>query len=306
MIAVLGYANLDLVAHVPTMPARDDRTHATSITPMVGGMGVNAAIAAAGLGAEVTFLGRYGADDGGQRIAAALRSAGVDVSKVRHSARTTICIVLVDADGERAIVSEDDDLDARDVLAALDLLADSGGGWLYLDGYRLPAACEALEGRSPEVSVVVDLDGLEDPGALARIAATADHLVVGATHLAALSGEPDPAVAAQQLAGHGPVVVLTRGSAGWSLYQPASAPQHAPAFPIDAVDTTGAGDAFCGAYLAGLAEGRHPARAASLAGAAAALVTTHAGAGGDRITCEAVQALIAAHPSCVATEGERQ
>lgn len=299
MIAVVGYANTDVLARVPALPGPGERVQADSLRHLPGGMGANAAAAAARFGAEVAFFGVIGEDEAGHMLADTLADAGVDTSHATRTDHTTTAIILVDPEGQRAIVSEDDALGSAELRRALALLADTEG-LLYLDGYRWPWALDELRDRPTGVRVAVDLDGLADAAVLPGLAEAADHLLVSAGTLATLTGAP-PEGAASELTAHGATVVVTEGPGGWALYQPGAERFRGTVPPVSAVDTTGAGDVFCGAYLAGLDAGEAPVDAAWLAGGAAAHATTAAGAHGAPTSRSEARALLAAH-GCPAPE----
>lgn len=295
MISVVGYANVDVVARVPRLPQPGERSHSDPIAQLPGGMGVNCAVAAARFGAEVGFFGVVGQDEGGDLLATELQRWGVDVDGCRRDGRTTVAIVMVDPLGQRAIVSEDDAVTAEDLSRALAVAGDRDG-IVYLDGYRWPWALTVLADKPDKATVAVDLDGLVDADLLGPIAAVADHLLIGEDALAQLSGR-DPAVVAAELSAHGATVVLTAGARGWRLLPPDGTPLAGPAPSVAAVDTTGAGDAFCGAYLAALDDGSSPAEAAVLAAAAAAYSTTAVGAHGALATRADVERMPSTAPS---------
>ncbi|WP_162245567.1 carbohydrate kinase family protein [Modestobacter sp. Leaf380] len=267
-IVFCGYANLDVVGRVPRFPAPDERVHATAIDQLPGGMGANAAVAAARAGADAAFAGVVGADLPSDLFLAQLDAEGVDTSWTDRAGWLSTAIVLVDGEGRRSVVSQDDALDGAHVGRVADRLATAGGGLLYLDGYR---AAELPHAVRPGVQLAVDLDGCEDP-ALARTAlATADHVVVGRQRLTGLLGL-DPSVAGPRT-----TLVVTDGPRGWTLTGPDGAAD-GPALAVDVVDDTGAGDCFVGTHLAGLAAGLDPVRAATRAAVAASLSCTREGA----------------------------
>lgn len=278
MIAAVGYANLDLLVRVPNLPGSGDRVHATSMERTPGGMAANAAAAAARFGAEVAFVGAVGDDRDGALLLESLTVHGVDVGSTATDRWTSTAVVLVAPDGQRAILSQDDAVGPGEIQRALDRLVAAGGGLLYLDGYRWPWAADLLCERDPRVAVAVDVDGMADPAALPSAAAVADHLIASRSHLAALLSPQDVETTAHALAQvHRVHVIVTAGERGWWMTDGRSTSE-GPALDVDVVDSTGAGDAFCGAYLAGLDGGARPHEAARLAAAAAALSTTGQGA----------------------------
>ncbi|PSK99935.1 ribokinase/sulfofructose kinase [Murinocardiopsis flavida] len=293
MILFCGYANVDVVARIPRLPDAGGRVHAGAIDQWHGGMGANAAVAAARMGATAAFGGAVGAEPVDRAFLAALSAEGVDVGWCHTDTAVPTAIVLVTPDGERAVISRDDALNGERLAAGVRRLADSGGGWLYLDGYRWPEAADILDATpgADRIGVFVDLDGCEDPAA-ARVALDrADHATAGRAQLAALFGAPggDPAVLARR---HATVLVATDGADGWRLARPDGGSVRGAAMPVDASDATGAGDCFAGCYLAAIDAGADPVDAARTAAVAAALSCTVPGARGAPLRAE-VDALLA-------------
>jgi len=267
-VVFCGYANLDVVGRVPRFPSPDERVHATAIDQLPGGMGANAAVAAARAGARAAFAGVVGSDLPSDLFLAQLDAEGVDTGWTDRSGYLSTAIVLVDGAGRRSVVSQDDALGAAHVARVADRLAGDGGGLLYLDGYR---AAQLPGAARPGVVLAVDLDGCEDAGVARAALAAADHVVVGRARLTGLLG--------LSAADRGPrtTLVVTDGAAGWELAGPDGAAS-GPALPVDVVDDTGAGDCFVGTHLAGLAAGLPPVTAATRAGVAASLSCTREGA----------------------------
>ncbi len=242
--------------------------HATAIDQLPGGMGANAAVAAARAGARTAFAGVVGADLPSDLFLAQLDAEGVDTTWTDRSGYLSTAIVLVDGEGRRSVVSQDDALGGAHVGRVADRLARAGGGLLYLDGYR---AAQLPTAARPGVHLAVDLDGCEDPAVARAALARADHVVVGRTRLTRLLG-----LGADD---RGPTttLVVTDGAAGWELTGPHDHAAGA-ALAVDVVDDTGAGDCFVGTHLAGLAAGLAPVEAATRAGVAASLSCTREGA----------------------------
>lgn len=278
MIVFCGYANLDVVGRVPRLPAPHERVHAASVELMPGGMGANASVAAAracaGSGSEVAFAGVVGTDPLSDGFLGQLSAEGVDATWSARTASLSTAIVLVDAEGQRAVISEDDAVDDAHVAAVADRLEQVGGGLLYLDGYR--ASSVATAGR-PGVVVAIDLDGCDDPELALAAIAQADHVLVGRLRLEELLAVP--AATWPDLARAGRThLLVTDGPRGWQLARPDGSQISGEALAVDVVDDTGAGDCFAGTYLAGLAVGLLPDAAASRAGVAASLSCTVPGA----------------------------
>jgi sulfofructose kinase len=123
---------------------------------------------------------------------------------------------------------------------------------------------------------VLDADLTVDPRAV-ELLAMAEHVVFSEAALARMSGQPDPAKALRWARGRvaGPYVGVTIGAKGY-LWLEGESMRSMPAYPVDVIDTLGAGDVFHGAYALALAEGREVAEAARFANAAAAIKCTRA------------------------------
>lgn len=294
VIAIVGYANLDLLVAVPSLPAPGDRIHASAMERRVGGMAANAAVAAARFGSSVIFVGAVGPDHDGACLLDDLVAHGVDVSDTTTTQYTSTAVVLVAPDGQRAIISQDDAVGPTEVKRAISRLESSGGGFLYLDGYRWPWAAGLLDNLRPSVHVVVDVDGLADPEALVTIAETAAYVFASRSHLAALlaAGTDIDGVVRRLASEHQATVVVTDGARGWLLTD-GSETCSGPALPATTVDSTGAGDAFCGAFVASLDSGEDLPAAARLAAAAAAISTTGRGAHAVVASRQQAEALLA-------------
>jgi ribokinase len=291
-VIVVGSVNEDLLVHAP-IPAPGTTVAATGdAAELPGGKGANAACAAARLGTPTALVGCVGDDAAGARARAAL--AGVDLTHLRTAPdrATGRAVVIVDDDGENAIVvaaGANAAVDPGHVTAAVAALATPGA--VVLANLEIPPAAVAAAARAatahglrfildpaPPPPAGVLPDGVLPPGA---IIAPNEH------ELAALGGDPAALLAAGAAA-----VVVTRGAAGAELHVDGER-LRVPAPEADALDTTGAGDAFRGALAAFLATGSDLPAAVALATTAGALATTAPGARGalpDRATVVALSA----------------
>ncbi|MFE0876988.1 ribokinase [Streptomyces smyrnaeus] len=299
MIAVVGSLNLDLVTSVPHHPVPGETVLGGDIVRHPGGKGANQAVAAARLGGEVSFVGRVGDDDDAEVMLSAARDQGVDVGHIRRTSGTPTgrALIAVSPQGENTIIvspGANSRLSAADCAAAADTL---GRARVTVLQQEVPdeANHEAarLSGGTVLYNPAPAVTGAELPSRV-------DLLVPNRTELAALAGLSstpetldDVSAAARQLRRLGVgAVVVTLGGDGVLLCE-GNAGLHIPAFPVTAVDTTAAGDSFCGALAVGLAEGRSLEQAARWAAAAAAISTTRAGAQPSLARREETEALLA-------------
>ena len=291
-VAVLGSANLDVVLGVEALPAPGETVLALSRTLGPGGKGANQAIAAARSGARTAFVGALGDDEGGALLRAELSAAGVDLAAVRRSGDATgTAYVMVDTAGENAIV-----VDAG-ANAALRDLSESELGVVRSAGVLLcqlevpvatvTAAAQAATG----LRVLNAAPACPLPGELTD---ALDVLVVNAAEALAVSGERDVRAAVAALLVRVPEVVVTLGADGVLLGRRDQQPVPVAAVPARAVvDTTGAGDVFCGAFCAARAGGAEALEAVRVAAAASSLSVERHGAGASAPTADEVRARLA-------------
>ena len=284
-IVVVGSVNVDLLAQVRRHPRPGETLHGTGGQMLPGGKGANQAVAAARLGARVAMVGAVGSDVQAEAALSALREAGVDLGHVAEiEGPTGLAIVTVAEDGENSIVviaGANDAMDAARVRAAAEVISAARivvcQGEIPRDGIEaLPALVTGRFLHNP--APVMELD----PAVLRA----SDPLVVN-QHEAGLvlaqlapdqeaPEDPEAVVAALRAAGI-PSAVLTLGADG-SLVADQAGVRRIPPAPVEAVDTTGSGDAFIGALALGLARGDDLATAARLASRVGAFAATGEGA----------------------------
>jgi len=275
VIAVVGSINLDLVVAVEHHPAPGETVLGGDRRELPGGKGANQAVAAARLGAAVAMVGRVGGDAQGTRLREGLARDGVDVEHVTvdDDAPSGMALIAVDGAGENTIVvssGANAHVGADDVEAARDVVASAD---VTLLQHEVPvSAVDAAIGVAGGTVVL-------NPAPVRAIARRVDVLVPNRGELAALTaGTGDPATLARRLDLAGAVVV-TLGRDGVLVVEGESA-EHVAAPQVQAVDTTGAGDAFCGALAQALAEGAELVEAARWAVRVAAVSVTRIGAQG--------------------------
>ncbi len=274
MIAVVGSVNSDLVARVAHHPVPGETVLGSGHETMPGGKGANQAVAASRLGGNVSFVGRVGADEAGTTLATEFAREGVDASHltVDPDAPSGLAIITVDDAGENSIVvspGANGRVSPTDVDAASAILMAATVTLLQLE-IPLPAVVAAAE-ASQGIVVLNAAPAAALPDAL--LAAT-DVLVVNRGELEALTGSDDP-LSARNLPV--PVTVVTLGADGATVVRSQSE-ESMPSPLVTPVDTTGAGDTFCGAVAVGLAEGRSLEDSVRRAVVAGSLAVTAIGA----------------------------
>jgi len=277
-IAVLGSANMDLVVEVPAAPERGETVTGTAFHANPGGKGANQALAARRAGGEVAFLGALGDDDHGARIRTLLAGEGIDIGGVETvDVPTGVASIVVDAAGENSIVVVPG---ANGTLTALTdthraRIAESDVLLLQLEvplGIVVEAAAFARSSGIP--ALLTPAPARELPDELYR---DLDLLVPNQHEAAALAGTDDLDTAVDVLRARGCDVLMTRGSSG-ARFAGTGGIVDVPAFAVDAIDTTAAGDTFVGAYAVSRASGSDVRPAVRFASAAAALAVTARGA----------------------------
>jgi ribokinase len=275
VIALVGSINLDVVVGVERHPAPGETVVGGDRQELPGGKGANQAVAAARLGASVGFVGRVGADDAGRRLRDGLAAEGVDVAHVSvdRNAPTGMALIAVDGAGENTIVvspGANARVNGADVEAARDVLA---GAAVTLVQHEIPEEAVAAAIATAGGRVVLN------PAPARGLVAAVDVLVPNRGELEALAGRAgDPVELARGLR-LARAVVVTLGSEGAVVIEDDRVERIA-APSVDAVDTTGAGDAFCGALAQALDAAADLVEAARWAVRAAAASVTKPGAQG--------------------------
>jgi ribokinase len=294
-VAVVGSLNLDLVVRVPRLPGPGETVTGTDVFANPGGKGANQAVAAARLGRGVAMVGCVGDDQAGRDLLAALAADGVDTSGVRVEAGVPsgTAFITVDDHGENQIVvspGANARLTSDDVEAAGAALAVPAA--VTLVQLEVPLAAVAAAARTAGGLVVLNpapVRALPD-GLLEAV----DLLVPNRVELAQLAAAPVPetVAAAAALADRLPAraVVVTLGPDGALVVEDGRA-SHVPAVPVRPVDTTAAGDAFCGGLADALAGGAALGDAARWAVRVAAAACTRQGAQASLPTPAEVAAL---------------
>lgn len=300
-VIVVGSVNVDLVVRSARLPAPGETVTGGTFEQHPGGKGGNQAVAAARLGASTAVIGAVGSDSFGLEAQAALVKGGVDTSGLLSDSRaaTGIALILVDAAGENLIsVASGANLALGPEAIERELggLGSLAGDVVLVSNELAPATAlaalrVALAGGArtifnPAPAAGIEAGWLEFVDFLTpnrgELAALAGHDPVGLDVPAAARGLPVRAAVIVTLGGDGALVVPRDGDP-WTV----------PAIRVEAVDTTGAGDAFNGALAAALAAGRSLEEAVRRAVTAGSLATTRVGAREGMPTLEELEAALA-------------
>lgn len=286
-VTVVGGFNVDLVVSAPRQPLPGETLVGTAFGTFIGGKGANQAVAAARAGARVEMVGRLGRDQFGDDVATALGQEGISL---RYAVRdplegTGIAQILVEPDGTNSIVvvpRANARLAVSDLTRARPALRGASVLLLQLEVGLDVSERAARVARDTGAMVLLNpAPARPVPDSLLRLV---DVLIPNETETAELTGinpatDADAEQAARALLARGvKAVILTLGARG-VLVVDATGSTTVPAFVVEVVDTTAAGDAFCGALAVALAEGRPLREAARFACASGALAVTVMGAG---------------------------
>ncbi len=282
-VVVLGSLNLDVVCRVETLPAPGETVAGLGVRRFPGGKGLNQAVAAARWGAQTAMIGQVGDDEAGRELLATLAGAGVETNSisVTGQAPTGQAYIFVSSAGENMIVVAGG--------ANLDLRAptsfDPGGSCLFLTQLETPVdVARAVFGAAGDQDLVL-LNAAPAIEAGASLFPLVDIIIVNEVELARYAGaEATPfnlddisPLARRLISREGQKIVVTLGAAGAAAVDAGGA-FLVPGKPARVVDTTGAGDCFCGVLAAALSQGADLAHAMDEANAAAALSTETHGA----------------------------
>ena len=256
----LGLATVDVLIRFDHLPAWEEHVWAEQFGLEGGGMSATGVVAAAKLGVPAGFVGTCGSDFLGQFKRRSLSDRGVDTSCMltRNTPEGCIVLVFVNKEGERMFCGvrggkqpglRPEELD-REYITAAD--------YLLIDGMEAQAAIVAARWMK-EAGKTVILDGWKTLTHLspqfAQLVPFVDILICGSGFVPALTGEKDLHAAGRTALKLGPRIVVQTEGADGAYTVTAQEEFHTPAFPIQVVNTTGAGDVFHGAYIAGLVHG---------------------------------------------------
>ncbi len=281
-VAVVGSANIDFVAPVEYLPREGETVLGSDYSLHPGGKGANQAVAAALMGTEVAFIGAVGDDQFGDLLCESLSSSGVQLDGLRRlkEIRTGAAFIAVDESGRNQIVvspGANQMVDHDFIQESADILADAE---VLLVQLEIPDSGVLAAVKASGGTVIVNPAPARP---LTReLLELVDVLIPNEIELGILAGAAAPtsvaetAALAQSIAGP-EIIITTRGAKGAVICTGTEVFQ-VPSLNVRAVDSTGAGDTFCGAFAAGLAVGLYVEDAAAGAAKAAAISVTRLGA----------------------------
>jgi sulfofructose kinase len=287
-----GFACHDLVFDVPHHPGPDEKIRAAALLNCGGGLASNAAVTAARLGCRTAFAGYVGADVYGDLHIAEFQADGVSTDWiVRGTEPTPLSAIMIKPDGLRTIVSYRGASEGlcADKFDLTKLRAKS----ILIDGHQFAVAKALTDyAKANQVPIVIDADALRPQ--TVELVQLVDYVVASERFAQDYSGQADANVGLATLAAVTPNVVVTLGDRGL-IWQRGDERGQLAAFPITAVDTTGAGDAFHGAFAAGLALGMGWDELLRYASAVGALCCTKVGGRVGIPTAAEVVKFLASH-----------
>ena len=287
MILVLGDLNVDVMAHLSSPIVIGEDCPSRSLSLHCGGVGANVAFALTSFGTRVRLVGCTGKDWFGDYVLSRLAEHGVDVSHVRKSdtAMSGITFIVVGPDGQRTMFGSRgaNNEVPGDLGSSLDgVTAVEIAGYAFLNSATAHFAEDLLcLARAKKIWAALDVGSapsVQVPDVLLRAFRRADTVFANADEALRITGQTDTEQAFTRLEENGCEVVLKLGRQGCQL-EIEGRTTVVPPFHVQAVDTTGAGDAFTAAFVSARVWGWPAAECALFANAAGAAATTVTGAG---------------------------
>ncbi len=274
-VLCVGATSYDFVFQVDHHPESDEKTVADAFVRCGGGPAANASVMVSRMGLKSAFAGYLGTDLFGGLHLQELQAAGVNTELVvRGEYPTPLSSVIVKPSGDRSLVN----------YRSADSVLPGG----CIDFSAIHPAVVLFDGHEPEISLALleetrarGIKTILDAGSVNRgtrqLFDRVDYLVCSERFAAEFTGASSPDLAIEGLIAHNPSVVITLGGAGL-IWRSANGGGRIPAFPVEAIDSTGAGDVFHGAFAGSLAMGKKWDDLLRYSSAAAALSCTRLGA----------------------------
>ena len=309
-VLILGSVNTDLVIRSPRLPQPGETVLGGEFYQAAGGKGANQAVAAAralGNQGRVAFVGAIGSDEFGKESRRGMLAEGIDCTYLKEvsCAASGIALILVNEQGEN-LISVASGANAHLLPSDVDVLPAS----LFQQSKILLACLESplpaverglMRAKERGLFTVLNPAPVEDAVAVRKLLSLADLVIPNEHELAAFAEIPvdsveTAAAAVKQLRSQMQLprlqFIVTLGSAGGLAVDDSGSFHHIAPFPVTAIDSTAAGDCFCGTLAAALAEGQPLLAAARFASAAAALSVTRRGAQPSLPRKEEIEAML--------------
>ena len=285
-IVVIGSSNTDMVVRCQRMPRPGETVLGGEFMMNPGGKGANQVVAVARLGGDAAFIGKVGDDLFGRQTREQLSGEGIDVAHLGTAAHCAsgVALINVDAEGENSISvasGANAQLSPADIDAAEKLIADAAIVLMQLEVPVATVTHAAKIAKKHGVMVVLNPAPAPSTPLPDELLENVDIMIPNRTELELISGMPCTAsvtAAVERMGALGvPTLVITLGSAGAMICRGGESTM-VPSFKVMAVDTTAAGDTFCGGLCVALSEGKNIDEAVLFGNLAASLTVTRAGA----------------------------
>jgi ribokinase len=285
---------MDIVFSVERIPSPGETLMADSVARYPGGKGLNQAVASARAGAATTFVGALGTDENGSELFATMTDAAINSSLVRRVAADTgqAFIVVADSAENTIIVASGANSELSSLTGAERDAVSAAAVLLMQLELRLEVVVEAALAAKAAGTIVM-LNAAPAREIPDELMSALDYLIVNEHEACLLGRSEDLSEASQRLASRVENLIVTLGREGSAIYLGGQELARVPARNVMAIDTTGAGDTFCGAFAAAISEGQGVQDAAAFATAAAALSVQILGAVPSIPSRDRIEAMLA-------------
>ncbi len=290
-VLCIGQATYDISLTVDHHPAPDEKTVATAFAGSGGGPAANAAVTVARLGGNSTLIAKMGNDLFGRIHLEELNQENVRTYLIQQTARfTPLSVILVKPDGRRTVVNFRKEFTPLKISDLMINIEEIRPGIILFDGHE-PEISEHILRKARKLNIKTVLDAGSVHEGTRLLFSEVNYPITSRKFALDFSGSDDPEEALRKLSKKNSSTVITLGKEGL-IYLEEDRVESLPAFEVDEVDTTGAGDIFHGAFAFSLARGKDFRKALIYASAAAALSCTRHGARAGIPTADAVEKIL--------------
>lgn len=279
-IYLLGSLNCDLTIRAPYLPERGETLKGSDFLMNAGGKGANQAYACAALGGRVKMAGAVGKDAFGDLLLNSLRGVGVDTAHIRRVDENTGMAIIIVIDGDNRIILSEGANGVVNEQDVENLLADAREGDIFVTQLEnpYPVVLYALK-HAKEKGLFTVFNPAPASAHVQEAVQYSDLITPNKKELRLLTDKQDVEEGCKALLAAGAkAVIVTLGECGSLLYTATEKTAIAPVSVGEAIDTTGAGDTFCGGLCVKLAEGESLERAARFASVCSGIAVTRRGA----------------------------